>query len=249
MVSSSLGSNTCDSQVSQNSSFCCTKMVCSPTPAMPGPAMSVASTHGSSSEGELVWSRPHCSCLEASNGRIHGGVHENGARALDPSGGVSWGMQSHHKAGAVGCSERGGFDGQSSCPIPLPVGDAAGGPGRCPEGCPSCVATKVWGAHGKKPGRVMLEPEGCWRSLPRSCLLPLQCLLSFVGCKEIKGATSSLHEIISLLSLSRHPQWLLLSVIPLGSCSTIQRWCSNAKRCHPWCQWISLTICHRLSLC
>lgn len=128
-------------------------------------------------------------------------------------------------------------------------GCSRGGPGRCPEGCPSCVATKVWGAHGKKPGRVMLEPEGCWRSLPRSCLLSLQCLLSFVGCKEIKGATSSLHEIISLLSLSRHPQWLLLSVIPLGSCSTIQRWCSSAKRCHPWCQWISLTICHRLSLC
>lgn len=32
------------------------------------------------------------------------------------------GVQSHYKAGAVGCSEWGCFDGQSYCPIPLPVG-------------------------------------------------------------------------------------------------------------------------------
>lgn len=73
------------------------------------------------------------------------------------------------------------------------------------RGCPSCVATEVWGAPGNKLGRVMLEPEGCWRRLPA----PPQCLLSFVGCKEIKGATSSPHEIISLLSLSPPPPMAL----------------------------------------
>lgn len=86
-------------------------------------------THSSSCEGELVWSHPHCSCLEASTGRILGGVHENGARALEPSGDVSWGVQSHYKADAVGCSEWGGFDGQSQCPIPLPAGMQKGDQG------------------------------------------------------------------------------------------------------------------------
>lgn len=133
-------------------------------------------------------------------------------------------------------------------PYAIASGDAEGGPGSSPEDVHPVWPQNV-GSPWEQAGEVMLEPEGHCRRLPRSCLLTPQCLLSFVGCKEIKGATSSLHEIISLRSLSPHPQWLLLSVIPLGSCSTARRWCSSAKLHHPWCQWIFLTICHRLSLC
>lgn len=158
-------------------------------------------------------------------------------------------VQSRYKAGTVGCSEWGCFDGQSYGPSHCQWG-CRRGTRQVSRGCPSCVATKVWGARGNKLERVMLEPEECWSRLPSSCLLPPQCLLSFIGCKEIKGATSCLHEIISILALSPpHPQWLLLSVIPLRNCSTSQPWCSSAKRCHPWYQQIFLTICHHLSLC
>lgn len=38
----------------------------------------------------------------------------------------------------------------------------------------------------------MPEPEGWGRRLPRSCLLPPQCLLRFADCKEIKGVISTL---------------------------------------------------------
>lgn len=140
------------------------------------------------------------------------------------------------------------FDGQSYCPIPLPVGMQKGDQAALQRMSILC-GHKSMGSPWEQAEEVMLEPEGHCRRLPRSCLLTPQCLLSFVGCKEIKGATSSLHEIISLRSLSPHPQWLLLSVIPLGSCSTARRWCSSAKLHHPWCQWIFLTICHHLSLC
>lgn len=114
------------------------------------------------------------------------------------------GVQSHYKAGAVGCLEWDCFDGQSYCPIPLPVGMQKGdqaGLQRMSILCSHKSVGSPWeqAGEGDAGARGMLEEAACSSHSACSALLAI----------EIKGATSSPNEIISLLSLPSPPPMAL----------------------------------------
>lgn len=96
------------------------------------------------------------------------------------------------------------------------------------RGCPSRVAIKLWGAHGKELGETgeMLEPEGCWsQELPT----------------PPHGACSGLLAVKSLKTLF-HPPMGGSSRRPLpDSCGFF-----GELQLH---RWLFLSVCHHPCLC
>lgn len=128
------------------------------------------------------------------------------------------GVQSYYKAGAVGCLEWDCFDGQSYCPIPLPVGMQKGdqaGLQRMSILCSHKSVGSPWeqAGEGDAGARGMLEEAACSSHSACSALLAIKRLKELLH-PRMRSSLSS-HYL-------PHLQWLLLSVIALGSCSTIQ---------------------------